>query len=335
MTDIHPIDGNNEGFPLVSVIVPAYNVKDCVRESLNSIVQQTYPNLEIIVIDDGSTDGTGSLLDEYFSECSRVFKLMHKKNGGVSFARNQGLAASKGKFVVFVDADDVIGVNHIATMVDLACSMCADLVITGYSCRNVHYQHSDNKCVSCEIMSQEAVIRESFSPRGRFASHVWGKLYSRKLWDGVRFPEGLDFGEDQAVFYKLVLEADSIVFEDANDYYYFNTRLGSASNVPSSKRLENWLKFLAVLEGEREELSERLPSVLPALQKRCEEHFGGVVLGSVRLGHASSANLLMRARECRRDVLLSRDRPLKTKICYAATILPTPVLRWLLRIFVK
>lgn len=114
---------------LVSVIIPVYNVKDYLNECLDSIRQQTYKNIEVLMIDDGSTDGCDTVCDDYMKNDARFFAI-HKKNGGVASARNEGLRIANGEFIVFVDSDDSVESNYIETMVEAMEHQNVDFVRT-------------------------------------------------------------------------------------------------------------------------------------------------------------------------------------------------------------
>ena len=116
---------------LVSVIIPAYNIEDYIGRCLDSIISQTYKNLEIIVVDDGSRDYTGEILDNYAKKDRRI-KVIHKENGGVSSARNKGIEAAEGDYIGFIDGDDLIEPGMYKTLVDLLEEENADIAHCGY-----------------------------------------------------------------------------------------------------------------------------------------------------------------------------------------------------------
>ena len=116
---------------LVSVIIPAYNIEDYIGRCLDSIISQTYKNLEIIVVDDGSRDHTGEILDNYAKKDRRI-KVIHKENGGVSSARNKGIEAAEGDYIGFIDGDDLIESEMYKTLVDLLEEENADIAHCGY-----------------------------------------------------------------------------------------------------------------------------------------------------------------------------------------------------------
>ena len=132
---------------LVSVIIPAYNIEDYIGRCLDSIISQTYKNLEIIVVDDGSRDHTGEILDNYAKKDRRI-KVIHKENGGVSSARNKGIEAAEGDYIGFIDGDDLIESEMYKTLVDLLEEENADIAHCGYQMvfpDRVDYYHNTGK----------------------------------------------------------------------------------------------------------------------------------------------------------------------------------------------
>ena len=132
---------------LVSVIIPAYNIEDYIGRCLDSIISQTYKNLEIIVVDDGSRDYTGEILDNYAKKDRRI-KVIHKENGGVSSARNKGIEAAEGDYIGFIDGDDLIEPEMYKTLVDLLEEENADIAHCGYQMvfpDRIDYYHNTGK----------------------------------------------------------------------------------------------------------------------------------------------------------------------------------------------
>ena len=117
--------------PLVSIIVPVYQVKNYVGECVESLLRQTYTNLEILLVDDGSTDGSGAICDEYARGDNRI-RVIHQENQGLSSARNTGLDQAKGEYVAFVDSDDAVRLDYIETLYDLADRYQADIAVCAY-----------------------------------------------------------------------------------------------------------------------------------------------------------------------------------------------------------
>ena len=175
--------------PLISIIIPVYKVEPFLRECLDSIVSQTYQNLEIILVDDGSTDGSGAICDEYAARDGRII-VIHQENQGISGARNAGLDIASGDYVLFVDSDDRIEPFTCECALKAAIGQQADLVSFGYK---VIYESGKSREVvapASGIQDKRQVMQELVWQRGNFRDSAWNKLFARKLFDDIRFPEG-------------------------------------------------------------------------------------------------------------------------------------------------
>ena len=201
--------------PLISVIVPVYNVEKYLRRCVDSIMNQKYNNLEIILIDDGSTDKSGQICDEYECKDNRI-KVFHKKNGGISSARNLGLKNYNGEYVVFVDSDDFLHVEHISYMYDLSCEYNADIVQTEFEIVKSDKppkQMKDRDCI--KILNGNEWVKGFL-----VHSTVWGKLYKKKCVDDVFFPIG-KINEDDGTYYRFIYNSNRICVSRKKLYYYY------------------------------------------------------------------------------------------------------------------
>lgn len=216
---------------LVSVIIPVYNVAPYIREALDSVVNQTYRNLEIIIVDDGSTDGSGAICDEYKTD-PRV-KVIHQENGGPSLARNVGLDLATGDFITFLDSDDAYHLDFIRLM--LGAIEKADIV----QCQFTRHQ------LSLDSKGEIALAaREGFYDRvkalqalfeGIFTVHVYIRLYRKKLWDHIRFPVGY-IHEDRYVAYQIFDACNNLYFLNQT-LYFRRIRPGSITTTASRKNI--------------------------------------------------------------------------------------------------
>ena len=189
--------------PLVSVIVPVYNVGKYIEEALSSLVNQTYQNLEILIIDDGSTDESGSICDKYAEADPRI-KVFHQENAGVSAARNTGLDNISGGIVAFLDPDDVFMPDAIKSMVRKLIDENADIVMGRY-----YEIESKDSLTGAEGSSKKPRISAGEYDRKaalcainerKINYAVWNKIFSRKLWENVRFPIGRCFEDVETAF---------------------------------------------------------------------------------------------------------------------------------------
>lgn len=201
---------------MVSVIVPVYNTACFLRECVDSILAQTVADFELILVDDGSTDGSEIICDEYSVNDNRV-KVVHQKNQGMSVARNSGLDIHRGEYVTFVDADDVLYPQFIEIMLTVAAETGSDIVAAGYI--------RDEKAVFRNVnRSMQPVIESSIDALERLLyqkvdSAVWGKMFSSRLFDTVRFLPGMWY-EDLLISIQLYPKANSVARISGRLYFY-------------------------------------------------------------------------------------------------------------------
>lgn len=204
--------------PLISVIVPIYKVEQYLDRCVQSIVDQTYQNLEIILVDDGSPDACPAICDSWAARDCRV-KVIHKKNGGLSSARNAGLDICRGEYVTFVDSDDWVEADMYETLLR-ACnnqntriSVCGRYVVS-----------ADGKYIDKCYASPDSISSIDFTARMLVGdccdSSACDKLFSKRLWDNVRFPDGRIY-EDIAIMYRVVLNSDRVAIVNRPLYNYY------------------------------------------------------------------------------------------------------------------
>lgn len=218
---------------LVSVIVPVYNVVKYLNKCVDSLLEQDYPNYEIILVNDGSLDGSDAICDQYAQTYSDLIKVVHKANGGLSDARNVGISHAAGKYVVFVDSDDYVAKNYISYLYDLMVRNSADIGI----CNVLHcYDSEDNTFKEAEnemlMNSEEAIMNLLYQKV--FLVSACGKIFPRSYFEQIQFPVGMLF-EDGAIMYKLFDLAGQIACSDAQLYAYVH-RENSLTTSKFSKR---------------------------------------------------------------------------------------------------
>lgn len=199
--------------PLVSVIVPVYNVEMYIENCLNSLLAQTYGNWEAILVDDGSPDRSGEICERYAEKDSR-FKVLRKPNGGQSSARNLAFDYCKGDYIFFLDSDDFLHKDTFSVLVSLAIKHKADIVQCGY------IRGSETSYPA----QQESSIEREYDNRSiftMFAADVspWDKLYSRDVIGDIKYPEGL-VNEDDFTIWKFYYRASKIIVTTRKLYYY-------------------------------------------------------------------------------------------------------------------
>lgn len=207
--------------PSVTVIVPVYNVEPWLRECVDSILNQTFRDFELILVDDGSPDGCGAICDEYARRDSRV-RVIHKENGGLSSARNAGLRIARGEYIAFVDSDDFIAPNMLRRLVDAAAHFQADAVMFNY---HAHYSpdyagtKSQDSSFAAAVMGNGEFSKFLAHPDHWPACIVWNKLYKRHVWEDLFFPEGY-IHEDEAVIHHVVERCRTIAIIEDQLYHY-------------------------------------------------------------------------------------------------------------------
>lgn len=230
------IEGNRQ--EKISVIVPVYNTRDYIAECIESILRQNYDNIELILVDDGSTDGSGDICDDYEKKHKDKIVVLHTPNRGPSAARNTGIDAADGEYLLFVDGDDIISFDHVYRLYGLVKKYDADMAACGYletSQRNFMPQYSQEELCFDTGQAMEDILYQKHINSGPVC-----KLYKRKLFDNVRFPEGT-FYEDTIAIPKVIHNADKIVWSRDITYGYF-MREGSTMRAGYSERTYQYVK---------------------------------------------------------------------------------------------
>lgn len=269
----------------LSVIVPVYNVEKYLYRCLISLVNQSYENIEILCINDGSTDKSLEVLEYFKSRYPEVIKIYNKKNGGLADTRNYGLKKATGDFIGFVDSDDWVHIDMYKNMIEKMLKTNSDIVICDYT----------------EVYSdKEVYIKDDSEYQLLYESLVCNKLFKRSLFfdKDIQFPVGLWY-EDNAVTYKLLFLAKKVYKENRSYYYYRRTRVGSIMNSQKSEKIydmweiaNNLYKFFSDYEIEksiqeqieyifiRNILFRQIPKIINLefpnifkMQKKIEEHF--------------------------------------------------------------
>ncbi len=225
--------GVKKEFPLVSVIIPVYNVAPYLREALDSVVRQTYRNLDVIIVDDGSTDGSDAICEEYRSD-PRV-RIIHQENRGLSNARNRGLDLAKGEYIAFLDSDDAYEPEFAERMLEAMEN--ADVAVCRYK---VHRGTLDKggrtePSIKEGCYDRKEALRAIMERSINFS--VWNKFYRKELWSRIRFPDGHNY-EDIDTIYRILDVCDQIRVLN-RILYLHRKRPGSITDTPTEKNLED------------------------------------------------------------------------------------------------
>lgn len=239
---------------LVSVIVPVYNEEKDLRRCVDSILHQTYKNIEIILVDDGSTDQSGKICDEYAVNYSNI-KVIHKENGGLSSARNVGINEAAGSILGFVDSDDYIASNMIEVLAkplienNAELSVCGWYVIRANEITRCHYKKKDM------YVNSETAIFELLSYNG-FDNFACNKLFKKHLFNDINFPMGKVL-EDLDTIYKLIHKA-SMIYLTSKPLYYYDIHVNSITGVLNSQIHPETFE---IYENRRNKLLEWYPNL--------------------------------------------------------------------------
>ncbi len=230
---------------MISVIVPIYNVEKYLHEAIRSLLNQTYTDLEIILVDDGSTDNSGRICDEYSKLDNRI-KVIHQKNRGLSGARNAGLDVCHGDMIAFLDSDDAYCPDMLSSMAKVMNTSGADIVECNFSVykgdNSMNSQVISLKpkgLMSCENCKGLYSGKEALHMQidGKIANNVWNKLYKNKIWRDLRFREGHNY-EDVDLILDILGMVDSFYFLD-DSLIMYRKRKGSISSTHTIKNLRD------------------------------------------------------------------------------------------------
>lgn len=226
--------------PLISIIIPVYNVEKYLPRCLDSVLSQSYRNIEVILVDDGSTDRSGSICDDYKLKDSRI-TVLHQENNGVSSARNLGLDAAHGEWIGFVDSDDYIASNMYEVLVNNALQFNVDISYCGMqqfqldgNVENI-YGTGEKRAVTKEEAIKGYFFDKSIQP---FMYALWNKIFSAIILKKVRFDRNLAIGEDILFVFDCLQECNSLYFEDQCLYYYMRRSNSAMTSSFSDKRMD-------------------------------------------------------------------------------------------------
>lgn len=240
-------------YPLISVIVPIYKVEQYLEKCLESIVNQTYANLEIILVEDGSPDRCGEICDDYARKDARI-RVIHKENGGLSDARNRGMDIMTGEFVTFIDSDDYVRKDYIEKLYEPIGEDTASISMCDIQPVNERGEYLEEKKESAAvILSGEEVILHELRGKWEFVT-AWGKLYPAIIFENLRFPLQRVY-EDEYVFPEIFLEQERVAYVQSPVYFYLQRDESIMGEGYSAKKCRDywdmWHERLLKFEGKR------------------------------------------------------------------------------------
>ncbi len=216
---------------LISIIIPVYKVEKYLEKCIQSVINQTYENLQIILVDDGSPDNCGKICDEYAQKDHRI-EVIHKSNGGLSDARNKGLEMAKGEYIGFVDSDDYIEADMYEVLYNLLKQYNADVSICNFytvSQGKISIKNADN---GINEYNRIEILKEILLDKN-IQSYAWNKLYKKELFDEIKYPIGKKYEDIGTTFY-LLEKCNKVVVTGKSEYYYINRQDSIVNNVTES-----------------------------------------------------------------------------------------------------
>ncbi len=315
--------------PLVSVIVPVYGVEAYLRRCVESVLAQTYREIEVWLVDDGSPDRCGEMCDEFAAQDVRVH-VVHKENGGLGDARNVAIDVCTGEWITFIDSDDCVAPDYVETLVGLVLSYNCTLAEVGFLTFAGAEEPKAQSGGETTFVDEAQALENMLYMRGLVYGSAWGKLYHKTLFgNDVRFPKGFLY-EDVPVTFVSVHLAGGVAVSKDRKYFYYN-RPGSILNSEFSQK-----KFDSALY-----VVQRLES-LKDMGRKAEKAFKCRVLSMACLGLLNSKNnseheayLWNKVKEYRWTVLADwKTRP-KARVACALSLLGLSALKWAYRKFNK
>ena len=247
---------------LISIVIPVYNVEKYLKNCIDSVLNQTYQNIEIILIDDGSIDNSGKICDEYAKISDKVV-VIHQQNLGASCARNVGIEIANGKYITFIDSDDIVEKKYIEYLYNLVIKNNVKMAIASYKIISEH-----DKCIDIgdgyeeKILKTEECLDRLLKEKG-FTVSPCSKIYSKELFEEIKFPEGKLY-EDNGTIYKFIMKCDNIAYGNESYYLYYRRNNSSTMSKFNLRKLD----LIELTDNMCNEIEEVFPNLVETTEKK-------------------------------------------------------------------
>lgn len=295
---------------LVSVVIPIYKVEKYLHRCVDSVLKQTYKNIEVILVDDGSPDYCGKICDEYASKDKRI-KVLHKDNGGLSDARNQGTKIARGKYITYIDSDDFVESDYIEYLYNLLIDNSCDMsIILPHKFYDNNLVTIKNKKEKIKIYNSEEALKVMLYQKN-FDNAAWGKLYLLNNIKDIEFPVGKLY-EDIGTTYKYILRSNKIAYSNQKKYYYLQ-RKDSIMGSPFSQKEMDYVYQSEIMMNDIKLLNKK--KLIKAVKCRYLNANFSVILkiGKTQEYKKEKKELKNNIKKMRKEVLFDINSRIKTK----------------------
>ena len=313
---------------LISVIIPVYNVQEYLIKCIESVINQTYENLEIILVDDGSTDKSTEICDKVKKNDSRI-RVIHKENGGLSDARNVGIDNANGEYISFIDSDDYVDDNYIELLYNAIKQYDADMSIASH--RVIYEKNIIDRSTGKEFCAEPIEILKMLLYDNGIDTSAWGKLYKKSLFNEIRFPKGRFF-EDSATTYMLIDKSKKIGVCSKPIYNYVIRNNSISNETFSEKKID--------LIVSTEEMTNYIKNKYPELEKACNRRLMYAYLSTLtQLAKSKVKNkkiqkkLMKYINKNRNNVLKDKSIPKRDRVGLLSTILGFHCFKYVWKIY--
>lgn len=312
--------------PIVSVIIPVYKVEPYLHRCVDSILVQTYTNLEIFLVDDGSPDNCGMICDEYAQKDKRI-KVIHKKNGGLSDARNVAIDIATGEYITFVDSDDYVDTGYVDYLYQLVLQNQCQVAIV-QPCSFYENTKPNKKRITerIEVFSSMEAIKMMFYQK-QIETSAWGKLYHKSLFEtGIRYPKGLLF-EDNPVTFRLLYQSNQVVVSNKQLYFYLIRPDSIEGSLFNETKIQSAVSVLKLMHN----YPEITNLVIPAFKCKIISLTFHFIL-KMPVDNVITKMLYKSIVKKRKDVLLDHNARFKTRLACLISYLGLPVTQKIFRL---